>query len=613
MFLIRFEKNINMADDIGNYMKEIFKEYNNLRRNSQSETNLVIKERPQYWDVVILTTFDSAQRESFEQQIALKRQSGHFPDVPIHVIADPVGQKLGVGGSTLHVLTEMTKIYSSDLHQKKLLIIHSGGSSQRLPSYSVIGKIFAPLPCQELIVGMSIPQMLDLKLAMYLPFCQLLQPGVFVTCADDIETYCLNPEELNGKMLQAADVAALAHPSDIQTGKDHGVYVFEDQDSENMDRDRNCVMQCAEVLQKPTESIMRTRGAVLTKEDNGCTREQVWSDSVFWLSAKLYDKLLKWYSNNTPLTSELDAYAHFLPCLGSRMKNAKPSDFADFRTEMLPLLQDSNFQLVLLNKSKFYHLGTMQEYLMHFNILDVFCRELGIVKNTSNIPKPFIERNKSSSNDVSIHEKMAIETYFSDATLGVTVLQDKAQVVIENCFIDLPLEIEGHTIISNCTLKKCPSVRFLYDRVSLFQGFLYHTVPITYENQNLYVTIAFDINCNMKKTSKNLSEIELYGTTLSDVVCYLGYKSEDVMPKNAAVISLWTAKIFVGKPSAAESFWWTHYNVNLVLNKLQGTPKQTEFDGDDNMVLLSMYEITLNKNLEILLKDREQLSCLLKE
>lgn len=36
MFLIRFEKNIIMADDIGNYMKEIFKEYNNLRRNSQS-------------------------------------------------------------------------------------------------------------------------------------------------------------------------------------------------------------------------------------------------------------------------------------------------------------------------------------------------------------------------------------------------------------------------------------------------------------------------------------------------------------------------------------------------------------------------------------------------
>lgn len=48
----------------------------------------------------------------------------------------------------------------------------------------------------ELIVGMSIPQMLDLKLAMYLPFCQLLQPGVFVTCADDIETYCHDAEKL---------------------------------------------------------------------------------------------------------------------------------------------------------------------------------------------------------------------------------------------------------------------------------------------------------------------------------------------------------------------------------------------------------------------------------
>lgn len=595
-------------------MKEIFKAYKNLRRNSKSGENLVIKEKPQYWDVVILTTFDSAQRDSFEQQIALKRQNGHFPDVPIHVIADPVDQKLGVGGSTLHVLSEMTKIYGSELHQKKLLIIHSGGSSQRLPSYSVIGKIFAPVPCQELIVGMSIPQMLDLKLAMYLPFCQLLQPGVFVTCADDIETYCHDAEKLDIKTLQAADVVALAHPSDIQTGEGHGVYVFEDQDSGNMaGDDSSCVRQCAEVLQKPSESTMRAKGAVLTKEDSGCSREQVWSDSVFWLSAKLYDKLLKWYSNNTPLTSELDAYAHFLPCLGSRMKNAKPSDFTDFRAEMLPLLQDCNFQLVLLSKSKFYHLGTMEEYLMHFNILDEFCRELGIVKNTSNIPKPFIGGSESSSKDVSIHKEMTIETYFSDATLGITVLQDNAQVVIENCLIDVPLQIEGHTIISNCTLKKCPSVRLLHDKVSLFQGFLYHTVPVTYENQNLYVTIAFNVDCNMKKTSKNLSEIELYGTTLSDVVCHLGYKSEDVISKNAAVISLWTAKIFMGKPTAAESFWWTHYNVNLVLNKLQGTPKQTELDVGNSTALLSMYDITLHKNLEILLKDREHLSSLLKE
>ena len=33
--------------------------------------------------------------------------------------------------------------------------------------------------------------MLDVKLALYLPFLQVLGPGVLVTCADDIETYHL--------------------------------------------------------------------------------------------------------------------------------------------------------------------------------------------------------------------------------------------------------------------------------------------------------------------------------------------------------------------------------------------------------------------------------------
>ncbi|XP_042867302.1 fucose-1-phosphate guanylyltransferase-like [Penaeus japonicus] len=599
-----------MADEIGNSMAEIFKSYNNLRRNNNAG---VTKERPQYWDVIILTTFDAAQRECFEQQIALKRQNGHFPDVPIHVIADPVGQKLGVGGSTLHVLAEMTKVYGNDLHRKKLLIIHSGGSSQRLPSYSVIGKIFAPVPCQELIVGAAIPQMLDLKLAMYLPFCQLLEPGVFVTCADDIETYCLDAEKLDRKALETADVVALAHPSDIQTGEGHGVYVFEDQDLGDLAGGGSAlVRQCAEVLQKPSEGVMRAKGAVVTKEDNGSVREQVWSDSVFWLSAKLYDKLLKWYSNNTPLTSELDAYAHFLPCLGSRMKQSKPSDFSDFRAEMLPLFQDCNFQLLLLSKSKFYHLGTMEEYLIHFNILEIFCRELGIVKNTSNIPKPFILGGERSSEGVGVHKGMVIESYFSDTTPGITVLEDKVQIVIENCHVEVPLQIEGNTIISNCTLKKCPNVRFLHERLSLFRGLLYHTVPVTYQNQSLYVTIAFDVDANMKKTSKNLSEIEVYGTTLSDVICYLGYKAEEVRPSNAATISLWTAKLFVGKPTAAESFWRTHHNVSLVLDKLQGVPKQTECDESNNAVMFSMHDLTLHKNLETLLRDREYLSSLLK-
>jgi hypothetical protein len=32
-------------------------------------------------------------------------------------------------------------------------------------------------------------QMLDLKLALYLPFLEIMQPGVFITASDDIEVF----------------------------------------------------------------------------------------------------------------------------------------------------------------------------------------------------------------------------------------------------------------------------------------------------------------------------------------------------------------------------------------------------------------------------------------
>ena len=47
-----------------------------------------------------------------------------------------------------------------------------------------INKSFSPLP----IVSSGHPyQMLDLKLALYLPFLQAMEPGVFIAASDTIE------------------------------------------------------------------------------------------------------------------------------------------------------------------------------------------------------------------------------------------------------------------------------------------------------------------------------------------------------------------------------------------------------------------------------------------
>lgn len=53
----------------------------------------------------------------------------------------------GSGGATMHILNELNKQWGSQkLASKKILLVHTGGQSRRLPQHSVLGKLFARLP-----------------------------------------------------------------------------------------------------------------------------------------------------------------------------------------------------------------------------------------------------------------------------------------------------------------------------------------------------------------------------------------------------------------------------------------------------------------------------------
>lgn len=63
-----------------------------------------------------------------------------------HVLVDPPGPKIGSGGSTLVVLDALSKAYGAHFKTMKILLLHAGGYSKRLPHVSACGKIFATLP-----------------------------------------------------------------------------------------------------------------------------------------------------------------------------------------------------------------------------------------------------------------------------------------------------------------------------------------------------------------------------------------------------------------------------------------------------------------------------------
>ena len=341
---------------IGSFMRGLMQKYERLR-GKKPET-----EKVQFWDVVVISAGDASQQAWYEAQLEMKHQSGDLPLVPFHIIPDPPGSRIGSGGSTLHILTQLRGQFGASLERWRILLIHAGGYSKRLPSHSCSGKIFSPLPVRTERGGPY--QMLDLKLAMYLPFLAMMQPGVFITASDDIEVFNLDPDLLESSSGEM--ITALAHPSSLFIGTTHGVYVMKE--LELAEKTLQDVRPCLEVLQKPSVDLMRERGAV--REEGG--QEIVYSDSAFWFHSATTEKLIELHQNIGTWDVEMCIYGDLLTCLGER-KQKHYLDTLYSADESLPQVKvkrkiaesvgDTQLDILSLHSSKFYHLGTTQEYL----------------------------------------------------------------------------------------------------------------------------------------------------------------------------------------------------------------------------------------------------------
>ena len=135
------------------------------------------------------------------------------------VIPDPDGKRIGSGGATLHVLRTLSERegFLGDFHGKRILVIHSGGDSKRVPQYSVCGKLFSPVPRElpdgrgstlfdEFLIGMSgVPSR--------------FKEGMLVLSGDVLLLF--NPLQID---FYGKGAAALSIKEPAEIGKNHGVY-----------------------------------------------------------------------------------------------------------------------------------------------------------------------------------------------------------------------------------------------------------------------------------------------------------------------------------------------------------------------------------------------------
>ena len=184
------------------------------------------------WHYLIVTAANQQQAAAYEAQIRARRETGQLPEVrETLVVADPEGRRVGSGGSTLECLLHVLRHESaaaplgsfeaaeSVLRRLRILIVHAGGDSRRLPAYSPCGKIFIPLPGET--QSAHTPTLFDRLVPTFLALPASAQGAgqIVVTSGDALIRF--NPSEVTVVHEGMMALGSLASPEEAAR---HGVF-----------------------------------------------------------------------------------------------------------------------------------------------------------------------------------------------------------------------------------------------------------------------------------------------------------------------------------------------------------------------------------------------------
>lgn len=313
--------------------------------------SLKLKKFPR-WDYVILTASNEQQAEGFRKQIE-ERKSFLPKHTKFVAIPDRDGLRVGSGGATLEVLKYL-RSQEESFEKLRVLVIHSGGDSKRVPQYSALGKLFSPVP-HKLPNGRNSTLFDEFMICMS-SVPSRIREGMVLLSGDVLLLF--NPLQIDYNNVGAAAISFKEH---VETGKNHGVYL----------NGENGNVKCC--LQKKSVEVLRSVGAV---NDSNCvdidTGALIFStemmESLYSLIAAPED-----YDRHVNARTRLSLYADFLYPL------AEDSTLEDFykekpegefcpeltaaRERVWNVLRPYRMKLLRLAPAKFIHFGTTREIL----------------------------------------------------------------------------------------------------------------------------------------------------------------------------------------------------------------------------------------------------------
>lgn len=444
------------------------------------------------WDYVILTASNEDQAEGYRMQIEQRKDylptATHFAVIP-----DEGGVRVGSGGATLSVIRyiyEQEKIKCGHGHfdNLRILVIHSGGDSKRVPTYSALGKLFSPVP-HKLPDGRSSTLFDEFLIVM-----SSVPAGMLLLSGDVLLLF--NPLQID---FSGRGAAAISFKEDVETGKNHGVF---------LNGENNTVRK---FLHKQTVETLTQAGAV---NENHCvdidTGAVIFSVEVLDALYSLIctDKLYNKYVNNTV---RLSLYGDFLYPLAEdstledyykeKPEGTYTTELHDARSIVWETLRPFRLKLLRLAPAKFIHFGTTREILA---LMSGGTKEYEALswsdKVNSSIDGDTTGYNSVLSGKAQIEEKCYLEVSYvhSKATVGRHVLLS---------YID----IHDETIPDNVVLHglKQKDGRFV---------------------------------CRIYGVEDNPKETRIFGQELSEIIHRLGIADSDLWDTDDH--TLWMAKLY---------------------------------------------------------------------
>lgn len=304
----------------------------------QRQNNHVLRDK--VWDRCVLTATNESQARVYRLQLQrLKRAGVLHPETEYSVIPDPDGMRIGSGGATLHVLRQLESGRQATTGwRSRLLILHSGGDSRRIPHQSLLGKVFAPLP----------PPMHSIFEVMYYFLTAIgahIDAGVVVACGDTWMQLNTSPAETI-TLPEGVDVTGIAYWGDAELGSRHGVYDV----APNTHEVRHC-------LQKyPTE---RLRTADICDAEG-----RVAIDTGVLLFRPAAVAQLQSLAHRFAEDVSVDLYGDMLPAMATETDRRQwTSKHPTLRIPLWETLSPLRFGVWSPPSLEFFHTGTTQEYL----------------------------------------------------------------------------------------------------------------------------------------------------------------------------------------------------------------------------------------------------------